>query len=119
MGAYDAARASAGAELRQVRAAALRGQDAELQLQAEEEEALSAQVAAVVASARVAHAETLEKTHEAMEELTAAWLAGENGARAAARAGKEWKRSDELRDRITALGWTVKDTKDGQRISKS
>jgi cysteinyl-tRNA synthetase len=40
-------------------------------------------------------------------------------ARAAARAAKEWKRSDELRDRIAALGWTVKDTKDGQRISKS
>ena len=75
MNAYDVARASAGAELHQVRAAALRGQDAELQLQAEEEEALSAQVAAVVASARVVHAETLEKTHEAMEELNAAWLA--------------------------------------------
>ena len=40
-------------------------------------------------------------------------------ARAAARAAKEWKKSDELRDQIAALGWTVKDTKDGQRISKS
>lgn len=39
--------------------------------------------------------------------------------RAAARAAKEWKKSDELRDQIAALGWTVKDTKDGQRISKS
>jgi cysteinyl-tRNA synthetase len=39
-------------------------------------------------------------------------------ARAAARAAKEWKKSDDLRDRIAALGWTVKDTKDGQRISK-
>jgi cysteinyl-tRNA synthetase len=40
-------------------------------------------------------------------------------AREAARAAKEWRKSDELRDRIAALGWTVKDTKDGQRISKS
>jgi cysteinyl-tRNA synthetase len=39
--------------------------------------------------------------------------------RAAARAAKEWKKSDDLRDQIAALGWTVKDTKDGQRISKS
>jgi cysteinyl-tRNA synthetase len=40
-------------------------------------------------------------------------------ARAAARAAKEWKKSDELRDQIAALGWVVKDTKDGQRVSKS
>lgn len=39
--------------------------------------------------------------------------------RAAARDAKEWKKSDDLRDRIAALGWIVKDTKDGQRISKS
>jgi cysteinyl-tRNA synthetase len=40
-------------------------------------------------------------------------------ARAAARAAKEWKKSDEIRDQIAALGWTVKDTKDGQKVSKS
>ena len=40
-------------------------------------------------------------------------------ARAAARAAKEWKKSDELRDEIAARGWIVKDTKDGQRVSKS
>ena len=40
-------------------------------------------------------------------------------ARAAARAAKEWKKSDEIRDQIATFGWTVKDTKDGQRISKS
>ena len=40
-------------------------------------------------------------------------------ARAAARAAKEWKKSDELRDQIAALGWIVKDTKDGQKVSKS
>ena len=39
-------------------------------------------------------------------------------ARAAARAAKEWKKSDEIRDQIAALGWIVKDTKDGQKISK-
>jgi cysteinyl-tRNA synthetase len=40
-------------------------------------------------------------------------------SRAAARDAKEWKKSDEIRDQIAALGWTVKDTKDGQRVSKS
>ena len=40
-------------------------------------------------------------------------------ARAAARAAKEWKKSDELRDQIAALGWTVKDTKEGQKITKA
>jgi cysteinyl-tRNA synthetase len=39
-------------------------------------------------------------------------------ARAAARAAKEWKKSDEIRDQIAALGWIVKDTKDGQKVSK-
>jgi cysteinyl-tRNA synthetase len=40
-------------------------------------------------------------------------------ARAAARAAKEWKKSDEIRDQIAVLGWTVKDTKDGQKILRS
>jgi len=39
-------------------------------------------------------------------------------ARAAARAAKEWKRSDELRDMLASLGWLVKDTKDGQKLTK-
>lgn len=39
-------------------------------------------------------------------------------ARAAAREAKEWKKSDEIRDQIAALGWIVKDTKDGQKVSK-
>ena len=38
--------------------------------------------------------------------------------RAAARTAKEWKRSDELRDAVTALGWTIKDSKDGQKLTK-
>jgi cysteinyl-tRNA synthetase len=39
--------------------------------------------------------------------------------RSQARAGKDWKSSDSLRDQIQALGWTVKDSKDGQKLTKS
>ena len=39
--------------------------------------------------------------------------------RAQARTAKEWKRSDELRDAIAAHGWTVKDTKDGQKVTRA
>jgi cysteinyl-tRNA synthetase len=38
--------------------------------------------------------------------------------RAEARAAKNFAESDRLRDAIAALGWTVKDTKDGQKLSK-
>jgi cysteinyl-tRNA synthetase len=38
--------------------------------------------------------------------------------RATARAAKDWKKSDDLRDKIAALGWQVKDTKDGQKLTK-
>jgi cysteinyl-tRNA synthetase len=34
-----------------------------------------------------------------------------------ARREKNWKRSDELRDQIAALGWEVRDTKDGQKLT--
>jgi cysteinyl-tRNA synthetase len=34
-----------------------------------------------------------------------------------ARREKNWKRSDELRDRISAIGWEVRDTKDGQKLT--
>jgi len=58
----------------------------------------------------------------ALEPDAAAALPGEIeelvAARAAARTAKEWKKSDELRDQISALGWTVKDTKDGQKLTK-
>ncbi|PYJ69996.1 MAG: cysteine--tRNA ligase, partial [Verrucomicrobia bacterium] len=37
--------------------------------------------------------------------------------REAARREKNWKRSDELRDRISALGWKARDTKDGQKLT--
>lgn len=33
-----------------------------------------------------------------------------------ARAAKDWKKSDQWRDRIAALGWIVKDTKDGPKL---
>jgi cysteinyl-tRNA synthetase len=38
--------------------------------------------------------------------------------RAAARTAKDFPLSDQLRDQLAAAGWTVKDTKDGQKISK-
>ncbi len=38
-------------------------------------------------------------------------------ARAAARAAKNFAESDRLRDALAALGWTVKDTKDGQKLT--
>ncbi|MEA3189032.1 MAG: cysteinyl-tRNA synthetase [Chthoniobacter sp.] len=36
-----------------------------------------------------------------------------------ARAAKEWTQSDALRAQIETLGWHVKDTKDGQKISRA
>ena len=34
-----------------------------------------------------------------------------------ARREKNWKRSDELREQISALGWEVRDTNDGQKLT--
>ncbi|HQU37468.1 MAG TPA: hypothetical protein PLR65_12860, partial [Anaerolineales bacterium] len=39
--------------------------------------------------------------------------------RLAARANKNWAESDRLRDKISALGWTVQDAKDGYKLVKS
>src|SRR5437867_509162 len=36
-----------------------------------------------------------------------------------ARREKHWKRSDELRERISALGWEVRDTKEGQKLARN
>ena len=36
-----------------------------------------------------------------------------------ARANKNWAESDNLRDKITALGWTVQDSKDGYKLVKN
>ena len=38
--------------------------------------------------------------------------------RAQARLAKDWKKSDELRDQIAALGWEVRDGKDGQKLTR-
>lgn len=38
--------------------------------------------------------------------------------RAAARASKNWAESDRLRDAIAALGWVVKDSREGQSVTK-
>jgi cysteinyl-tRNA synthetase len=35
-----------------------------------------------------------------------------------ARLAKDWRKSDELRDKLSALGWEVRDTKDGRKITK-
>ena len=35
-----------------------------------------------------------------------------------ARREKNWRRSDELREKISALGWEVRDTKDGQKLTR-
>jgi cysteinyl-tRNA synthetase len=40
------------------------------------------------------------------------------GKRAEARAAKNWSESDSLRAEIESLGWFVKDTKDGQKLTK-
>jgi len=39
--------------------------------------------------------------------------------RVLARANKNWTESDKLRDEITALGWTVQDSKDGYKLVKN
>ncbi|MGI9086994.1 MAG: cysteine--tRNA ligase [Chthoniobacterales bacterium] len=39
-------------------------------------------------------------------------------ARAQARLAKDFRKSDELRDQIAALGWEVRDSKDGQKVTR-
>jgi cysteinyl-tRNA synthetase len=39
------------------------------------------------------------------------------GERERARLAKEWKKSDELRQKLNAQGWDVRDTKDGQKVT--
>ena len=57
----------------------------------------------------------LETKAEIVVPLEVAQLANE---RENARREKNWKRSDELRERIFALGWEVRDTKDGQKLTR-
>lgn len=40
-------------------------------------------------------------------------------SRQAARAAKDWKRADEVRDRLAQLGWAVKDTAQGPQVRRS
>jgi cysteinyl-tRNA synthetase len=56
----------------------------------------------------------LEKGSETAVPPEVAQLANE---REKARGEKNWKRSDALRERIFALGWEVRDTKDGQKLA--
>jgi cysteinyl-tRNA synthetase len=39
--------------------------------------------------------------------------------RVSARSNKNWAESDKLRDEISALGWTVQDSKDGYKLVKN
>ena len=39
--------------------------------------------------------------------------------RAEARKAKDWAESDRLRDEIAAAGWQVKDSREGQTVSKA
>jgi len=39
-------------------------------------------------------------------------------ARADARASKDWAASDRMRDELAALGWAVRDTPDGQKVTQ-
>ena len=39
--------------------------------------------------------------------------------RAAARANKNWEESDKLREEISALGWTVQDSREGYKLVKN
>src|SRR6266542_1708812 len=57
----------------------------------------------------------LEAEVEIMIPTEVAQLAKE---RENARREKNWKRSDELRDQISALGWEVRDTKDRSKLTR-
>jgi len=52
------------------------------------------------------------------EENVSAGVLALREKRAAARAAKDWSSSDAIRKQIEDLGWIVKDTKDGQKLTK-
>jgi cysteinyl-tRNA synthetase len=56
----------------------------------------------------------LEKAEEALPSEIANLVE----ARRVARMGKDWTKGDELRDKLAALGWEVRDTKDGQKVTR-
>ena len=57
----------------------------------------------------------LETESEIVVPSEVAQLAAE---REEARHEKNWKRSDELREQISALGWEVRDTKEGPKLTR-
>ena len=57
-----------------------------------------------------------DKAHEEKIPAEVVALAEE---RKAARANKDWKKSDDLRAQLAAMGYAVKDTKDGYELQKS
>ena len=59
----------------------------------------------------------LRLAHEGTQEIPAEVAAVAEG-RAQARLAREWQKSDELRDQLAALGWEVRDTKEGQKLTK-
>ena len=58
----------------------------------------------------------------ALDEVTAVALPREiellANRRTEARLAKNWRASDQLRDELSARGWDVRDTKDGQKITR-
>jgi cysteinyl-tRNA synthetase len=70
--------------------------------------------ALVAASGRINSVLALER--EALE--TPAEVIALVEQRQAARAAKNWAESDRLRDAVAALGWAVKDTKEGAKLTK-
>src|SRR5512143_593526 len=52
------------------------------------------------------------------DEQTSAELVALVDQRQQARASRQWAESDRLREQISALGWTVQDTKDGPKLLK-
>jgi hypothetical protein len=62
--------------------------------------------------------EMIEQVNKSEEEKPSADVMALLEQRKQARASKNFTESDRLRDAISALGWTVKDTKDGQQLEK-
>jgi len=52
------------------------------------------------------------------DETVPADIAALAEARVQARLAKDWRKSDELRDQLANRGWEVRDTKDGQKITR-
>ncbi|MFH0792385.1 MAG: cysteine--tRNA ligase [bacterium] len=60
----------------------------------------------------------LELTREAKTDIIPKEIVGLADERAIARENGDWKKSDELRDKIHNLGYSIEDTKEGQQIKR-